>query len=161
MSKQLLLLPIFSCSKSGNWTLSLWFNKGISLESLCTLMTKDLFKTKIIEHMKHSLLIRVIHVYNSAPIWRAHVKWLSLLILISFSEFRFIYHKNSFLQCNLNVVIKPLSQLKGIFPLIIESRFGIKLRPTLVEFDFKIAKVVCLEVNVWLKFWIKINTKNC
>ena len=37
------------------------------------MMIKDLFKTQIIEHMKHSLLIQVIHVYKSAPIWRANV----------------------------------------------------------------------------------------
>ena len=49
-------------------------------------------------------------------------------------------HKNYFLQCNLNVVIEPLNQLKGIFPFIIESRFGIRFRPIFVEFDFKIAK---------------------
>ena len=32
------------------------------------MMMKDLFKTQIIEHMKHSLLIRVEHGYKSAPI---------------------------------------------------------------------------------------------
>ena len=83
----------------------------------------DLFKTQIIEHMKHSLLIRVVccEMFISQPPFRGlqsndrvYYKNSSSVNTDSFC------HKNNFLQCNLNVVIEPLSQLKGIFPFIIK-----------------------------------------
>ena len=41
---------------------------------------------------------------------------------------------------NLNVFIEPLSQLKGIFPFIVESQFAIYNLDLLTEFDFKLKR---------------------
>ena len=41
---------------------------------IMTMMMKDLVKTQIIKHMKHSLLIRVVHGYEPAPDSGALVK---------------------------------------------------------------------------------------
>ena len=57
-------------------------------------------------------------------------------------------HRNSFLHRILKDDNVPLSQVKGILPLITESLFARRLRPTFVEFDFKITKFLCLEVKV-------------
>ena len=67
-------------------------------------------------------------------------------------------HNNSFLQCILQDDNEPLSQLKGILPLIIESQFAIKFRPTLVEFldckliYFELNKIRLIKSNYFVKY---------